>query len=354
MKVALIGSCSPPFGGIEVHIKRLADMLEKSGMHLAIYDVENISESDDVRVNKIARAKLWALWYFFTINEDVIHVHTLSWKHRAAMTLIARMRQKKIIITFHSLRDEIENMSQSEKALVRYVLKNADVLIAVSDKVAEKLEAWGCKKDRIRRITGFLPPGLEETELPENLLDFIDNHKLIISANGSNMNFYKGDDLYGLDMLVELCARISNKYDLGFLYCISRGYINNQEYYEHIKGVIREKGIEDRFMFVHENLEFSSILKRSDVFIRPTNTDGYAISVAEALYAGIPSISSDAAKRPPGTIIFKTRDIEDLCKRTVDVIENIEMHKKKLEYVEKEDNGERLLKVYRDLFAEEG
>lgn len=350
----MIGSCAPPFGGIEVHIKRLADALENSGIKVTIYDIENISESSDRRLKKIARAKLWVLWYFFTIKEDIIHVHTLSWKHRAAMTFISKVRRKKIILTFHSFRDEIENMGFWEKQLVRYVLKNTGLIIAVSEKVQEKLELWGCSKDKIRCINGFLPHTAGNGTLPEYVMEFIAGHEMIASANGSNMNFYRGEDLYGLDMLVELCGRISQKYDVGFIYCISKGYINNLDYYEHIKDVIREKGIEDRFLFVHENLEFEAILKKSNFFIRPTNTDGYALSVAEAVYNGVPSIASDVSRRPIGSILFKTRDSEDLYQKTVELIDNIEEHGKRLNNLPKEENGELILEVYKDILGKEG
>ena len=354
LKAALIGSYPPPFGGIEVHIKRLAGILEENGIEVTIYDIENISESNDRRLKKIAKARLWTMWHLFTISEDIIHVHTLSWKHRAAMAFISKVRRKKTVMSFHSFRDEYEDMSFVEAALVRYVFKNADVIIAVSESVGKKLEDWGCSKDKIRCISGFLPPGAIEQDLPVYVREFISSHDIIASANGSNMNFYKGQDLYGLDMLVELCGRISGKHDVGFIYCISKGYINSQDYYEHIKGIIREKGIEDKFLFVHENIEFASILKNSDFFIRPTNTDGYSLSVAEAVYGGVPSIASDVSKRPPGSILFKTRDIGDLYEKTIDVIENMEKHKKSIENAPKEENGELMIQVYMDLLAKEG
>lgn len=349
MKVAIIGSYPPPFGGISVHVKRLADILEKNGVQVAVYDVDNTSESGDARLKRIACGELWVLKYLFTMDEDIIHVHTHNWKYRAAMTFISQVRRKRIILTFHSLRDEIEGMGAIMAALAQYVFKNADVFITVGENEREKLEAWGCSKDKIRSISSFLPPGASDYALPGYVDEFMGRHDLIAAANGSNMDFYRGEDIYGLDMIVELCARVSQKYDVGFIYCISKGNLNNKGYYEHMKGIIREKGIDDRFIFVHENISMDAILKRADIFIRPTNTDSYGMSVAEAIYYCVPAIASDVCKRPKGSVLFKSRDMEDLYEKTVDVIENIGEHRRSIEHVAAEDNGEAIVQVYKNL-----
>jgi glycosyltransferase involved in cell wall biosynthesis len=57
---------------------------------------------------------------------------------------------------------------------------------------------------------------------------------------------------------------------------------------------------------------FVPVLAEADVFVRPTNTDGDANSVREALYLGVPAVASDVVERPAGTILFRTRDLDDL------------------------------------------
>ena len=40
------------------------------------------------------------------------------------------------------------------------------------------------------------------------------------------------------------------------------------------------------------------MLRLTDVLLKPTNTDGDAISVREALYLGVPVVASDVVERP--------------------------------------------------------
>lgn len=64
------------------------------------------------------------------------------------------------------------------------------------------------------------------------------------------------------------------------------------------------------------------LMKQCDLVLRPTNTDGDALTIREALYFGVPVIASDAVRRPTGTILFRNRDAKDLMCRTVDVLKN--------------------------------
>jgi len=85
---------------------------------------------------------------------------------------------------------------------------------------------------------------------------------------------------------------------------------------------------------------------KSEVFVRPTNLDGDAISIREALYFGVPSVASGVVARPRECILFKSRDIKDFTLKTKDVLDNYKYYKKKLDKVKIEDNAEEVIKVY--------
>ena len=56
-----------------------------------------------------------------------------------------------------------------------------------------------------------------------------------------------------------------------------------------------------------------SVMSQCDLFVRPTFADGDANSVREALSLGIPVVASDVGNRPPGTVLFRTGDVDDLA-----------------------------------------
>ena len=116
-----------------------------------------------------------------------------------------------------------------------------------------------------------------------------------------------------------------------------------------MKQRIAEKCIENNFLFITEQYQFYPILMKSDVFVRPTNTDGDAVSLRAALYFKIPSVTSDAVPRPEGTILFKSRDINDFTSKVKDVLDNHKQHKMRLEEVELGDNIGKIIEIYQNI-----
>ena len=63
-----------------------------------------------------------------------------------------------------------------------------------------------------------------------------------------------------------------------------------------------------------------AVIARSDIFVRPTFSDGDAISVREAIELGTPVVASDVVSRPAGTVCFKTGDASDLVSKIESVL----------------------------------
>ena len=74
-------------------------------------------------------------------------------------------------------------------------------------------------------------------------------------------------------------------------------------------------------MLVHADLSFVKLIKYSDLVLRPTCTDGDALTVREALFLGKPVIASDIVSRPEGTILFKNRDYESMAGKVIEVLD---------------------------------
>ena len=108
--------------------------------------------------------------------------------------------------------------------------------------------------------------------------------------------------------------------------------------------------IKNNILFIVEELpSLKEIFTKSDVFIRPTNTDGDAVSVQEAIYYGTTSIASDVAPRPKECLLFKTRDIDDLTLKTKGVLEKIVDNKEEAaeKTKPKKNNGDRIIDIYK-------
>ena len=125
--------------------------------------------------------------------------------------------------------------------------------------------------------------------------------------------------------------------------------IGDYDYFNKMEQKIADKSIENNFLFVTQPYQIYPILMKSDIFVRPTNTDDDAVSVREALYFKIPLVASDVVPRPEGTILFKNRDINDFTLKVKDILDNYRWHKKRLEAVKVEDDAEKILGVYQKL-----
>jgi hypothetical protein len=55
--------------------------------------------------------------------------------------------------------------------------------------------------------------------------------------------------------------------------------------------------------------------------VRPSRSDGDALSVREALQAEIPVVASDVVQRPQGTLTFPAGDVGALCSTLRDILD---------------------------------
>ena len=352
LKIALIGTYPPPYGGRSVHVQRLKDRLEKVGVEVTVYNLggeKHVSKENIISVNK----RKWIPFYFFFAKEDVIHYHSSDWKLRVIIGLMSLLG-KKTIVSLHSstsLKDDIMNGCWLRRYLIKFALRHTSFIIVLNPKLKELVLSLGVKPERVEIIPSFFPPYIREeeiAEIPKDVWEFITKHSPIISANAFRISFYNGEDLYGIDLCIDLCSILKSIYpQIGFVFCLPE--IGDYGYFQEMKKRIVNKGIENNFMFITKPCQFYPILMKSDMFVRPTSVDGYGISIAEAIYFKVPAVASDVCPRPEGTILFKSRNIDDFAIKVKNVLDNYDWHKKKLEGLQLQDNFEKIVKIYQRL-----
>lgn len=355
-KIALLGAYPPPYGGGSIYIQRLMYGLEKKGIECVVYDFSG--EQKDVSDNNVVvvrNPKKWLLKYIFTAKENIIHVHVSHWPLRTVMGLMGLIG-KKTIIAFHgeSLSDSLRKGNWLKRQMIKFALKSSSFVIALNTDIEQLCLSLGVKSDRVKVITSFIPPSIREeeiAEIPQEIWHFIDSHHPIISANAFRIVFYNDQDLYGIDMCIDLCNNLKSAYpQIGFVFCLPD--IGDYGYFRKMEQRIIEKGVENSFLFVTQPYQFYPILMKSDVFVRPTNVDGYGVSIAEAIHFKVPAVASDVCPRPKGTISFRSRAINDFTSKVKDVLDNYDLHKKRLDTVNLEGNFEKIVKVYQKLLSE--
>jgi glycosyltransferase involved in cell wall biosynthesis len=313
---------------------------------------ENRPKNEDVVY--IDHPKRWLLRKLFFGWDELLHCHEASWKLIVVMGILGFFGRK-TILTIHgaSLEDSLRDLRGVKRWVLRMALRHVTFIVAVNTRIRDVVLLLGVRPDRIAVIPAFVPPRERQSDMaaiPEQVWEFIDSHYPIISANAHKIVFYKGYDLYGIDMCVDLCARLKSFYpQVGFVFCLPS--IGDENYFNTLQQKIASKGISENWLFQTTPCQLYPIIKRSHLFVRPTITDGFGVSVAEAIYFGVPAVASDVCERPKGTIVFRNRDLDDFVAKVKDVIDNYDVYRKMVADVSLDDYPSQLVTIYRKVLG---
>lgn len=315
--LALLGTYPPPAGGVASEVLRLCPLMTARGIDYVVYNLVSDSGDGDRVLTVRGSRVLWLLYFALTTRARGIYFLTDRLPAWILAALMTRLRGKRVLVQLRNakLQDWIAS-SPWRRAVGGWCLRNVTGVVCVSHALIDAARSVGVQPARAHWKPAFLPPPddelARERAAPE-VWPFLDAHHPVIAANGK-VDFQDGEDLYGLDLLVDLAARLVPDYpELGIVICFWK-YVpeTDQSYLESLIARARERGVERNMLFSTAGGRFVPVVAESDLFVRPTNTDGDAVSVREALHLGKPSLASDAAARPEGTVVFRTRDIDDL------------------------------------------
>jgi glycosyltransferase involved in cell wall biosynthesis len=203
----------------------------------------------------------------------------------------------------------------------RMILNNCSKVVFVSKELAE---AFKVKQYIIKEA--FLPPDInDETEIPAEVNGWIEQKRadgyVVCVANAWRLDRHENEDLYGLDLCIMAAKKNKDntvKAAFIFIVCDDSGAIKIDQY----KKMITDFELGDCFLLWEAPLSFIKLVQKSDMVLRPTNTDGDALTVREGLFLGKPVIASDVVLRPAGTKLFKTRDAGSLAQVIAEVIQD--------------------------------
>lgn len=350
--ITLVGPYPPPYGGISIHIQRLKAFLDNQGYDCIVYGVNKLKE----RINGVVFQNVVkrALNIIF-LKQRILHWHYLTRKI-LLVSWFLELIGRKIVISIHNSRldNTMKEMGLIGRKLTPIVLKNASFIIADNSDIKDFLLSLGVTDSKLDVVSAFIPPIVEKEDykkIPQYVWDFMESHDPVISAGASRISFYKGIDLYGLDMMVGLLNSLIQKYsNIGIIFCLPD--IWDEDYFKKINQEIMDKGLANNILFITEPLlEVYPIWIESDIFVRPTSTDGDPLSIREALSLKTPVVTSDACPRPDGVVLFKNRDLDDFVNAVQRVLENYDTYKKQLDSNIVESGAGKIINIYKHLYG---
>ena len=325
-ELAIVGAVPPPFGGVTVHILRLANRLTNLGVRFRIVNLNSSIEDHPTIVSWRRRTLRRISAWVFRSPEKAVVVMNKRISVWLFFAMIGCLRRQRILIRLQG--SDLVDWKQQRRWKLRLAavcLRRVSGVVCVNSELADAVIGLGVDPSRVLLMPGFLPPAPEEldsTKIEKPTASFLAAHSPIIAANGKVAQ-HAGEDLYGLDLLVELLRRLNPSFpNAGLIVCLATPSKQEQQ---NLNGLIARAtalGLEGKILFQTTAGFFLPVLARASVFVRPTNTEGDSNSVREALSLGIPTVASDVAERPPGTVLFRNRDLDDLALKTTLALAN--------------------------------
>ncbi len=279
-KVSLLQVVMTKVGGIYAVVKYLQKIL---GDHFEFKIV----------VYQEFRGVLWFIKYIFYRGKysDIIHLHG-AWTFH--LLPFVKKPKKPLLISPHgafrphSLKKSKWKKKVALKLFLRRVYNNADCFHALTYLEAKDILDMAFQKKPI----AIIPNGIDVDEklkiskkTKEKLLKLAQNRRIFVSL--SRLDISKG-----LNMLIEAFSLLDQK-ESAVLFIGGSG---SKRYTEQLRNMIKERGLTDSiFMLGELNGEDKyALYDICDVFVLPSLTEGFGLTVLEAYRQKVPVITTTA------------------------------------------------------------
>ena len=303
LDVLLVGPYPPPYGGISAHVERLARSIQAAGLRAGVLNHFEGSPEDPLVVGELARNP-WRYWRTLRhARARVVHYHHSRFSTLLATALALRRGGAPAVATIHGreLDRFLHTRIPGVARVTRAALGRFAVLIAVSVEIECSL---GAVARPVKVIPAYLPAHDEQERLSPQADAFLHRgSNLVVSAYRLTTD-QQGRSIYGLDTALAAFAALAPvRPELQLVVFVATPPASHRErkFLRSLIDAVPEERVRSRIgVFYGEPL--TPAFANTAVYLRPTLTDGDAVSVREAIAAGVPVVASDVVRRPLGVV----------------------------------------------------
>jgi glycosyltransferase involved in cell wall biosynthesis len=302
LDVLLVGPYPPPFGGISAHVARLADAIAAHGMSVRVLNHFRAREGNPLILGDLRRNP-WRYWRALRVADArVVHYHHARWSTLVASALALHRSSSATIATIHGedvgryLESGIPGVAQ----LTRRALKTFDVLIAVSVEAKQALQA--VVDQPISVIPAYIPVGTDQMMLSAEADAFLQQGVNLVVAAYRLAVDGRGRTIYGLETAIDSFKALAPAQPALRLAIFLAEPPGSRRESDRLRSLIER--VDDpqlrRRIGIFYGEPLTPALRMAALYLRPTLTDGDAVSIREAIDAGVPVLASDVVVRPRG------------------------------------------------------
>lgn len=298
----------PVIGGAEIQAKRLSENLVKNGFSVSVFTVKKKStlksfeEINEVKVYRLRFFKIPKFGKYFLLrceffyllfkgrNFDIFHCHQ-GLGFSSIAVLVAKILKKPSIVKISNTGERFDLKVLKKTYIIGFILseiiKRADKIIYLSEKMKQELLRNGVKKEKLLKIPNgvdtkeFKIPEKEEKIKFKKLLGIGEDIPVIIYTG----TIQKKKNLKILIKLAEAMKKEGKKYKVLI--------VGDGPERKTMEKEVREKELENFIVFTGRQKNVKSFLYASDIFVLPSFVEGLSNSLLEAASCGLPCVVSD-------------------------------------------------------------
>jgi len=295
----IIPKISREGGGPARSVQGLVSGLQKSGVETSLLALVHGDKPWIVGVNNFFEAAP-VEDVLLEIKPDIVHLHEI-WNprlHRCAV--ICRRWNIPYVI---SPRGCLEPWSLKQKWLKKRIarwlyqdgdLKGAAALHATAESEAEQFKKLGFKNPVIVSPNGVNIPNGFQFPVPRSPFPSVARRALFVSRMHPKKGALELVEAWSAlqNSTCPTCPTWLNNWKVELVYTVSGEF--EKDYEAKVKARVNELGLQDQFIFtgaLHDEEKWKAYA-RADLFVLPTYSENFGIVVAEALWAGIPVITT--------------------------------------------------------------
>ena len=283
MKSCIIfGRLPPPIGGVTKSVSNLCEMFSLSAVTFKIFDYSILELRHVLK------------------RYDLAHVNSSSPIKRLVSLFIGFVIAKKAVFVVHG------NRFDPRTLVNRLCLSLASGVIVLNENVKNSILSSGYSKDKIL-LQSPVFRSLDNKLVVEDV-NFLGRKfagSKIVTLYSNHGGHLDGKEVYGFTFFFSDLIDCFNPSDFVFV------VVDLDGSYKNTVSSLREKY---EIIYFDKPVDFSSLLKCTDLYIRPTNFDGSSIAVLEALQCNVKVIASNVVDRPKGVITYDVNDKKSFSK----------------------------------------
>lgn len=298
LRILIVSPFPPLLGGVSVSSERLYNNLKEDEYDVEKYNIIKFGHNPLLKIITF----LWIPFFIlFKKKYDIIHFHIPSKARKIYVAFFKPFyKGAKVIFTLHG---DVTNLIKDKRTV--WALGKADRIICVQNGDTAKLPIE--LKDRSKDIPAFImPKNVKESDIPQDVLTFVKEQSapliLFYGAIRLKQPLY---DLYGIEMTLDLCDYLDSQ-KIGYRMLLLITYHSNDtNEVRFMEEVIRRLANKEHIMLVKSpKFPIIPIYQYTQVYIRPTKTDGDSLAVREAIQMNCTTIASKNAVRPKEVITY--------------------------------------------------